>query len=199
MGKIKHLPLIMKLFKSSPVVAVRDVAMLTGSRQYAYLLLHWLEKKGRIKRLVKGYYTIHDDPTLTVFCYRPAYIGLQDALSIHNLWTQETTVVIITTRNIRGDREVMGAKVVIHRLNPKYYFGYQYVRYGDIYIPVSDIEKTIIDLAYYNQPVHQEVIQEASRSISTHKLKEYLQRYNSKVKARIIKKLKTLLQAINHQ
>ncbi len=194
MGKMKHLPSIIELFKTSPVVAVRDIAMLTGSRQYAYLLLHSLEKRGVIKRLVKGYYTIHDDPTLTVFCYRPAYIGLQDALSIHNLWTQETTVIIVTTRNIRGDRTVMGSKVAIHKLSPKYYFGYKYVKYGEIYIPVSDLEKTMIDLAYYRQPIHKETIKEAKKNINKHKLQQYLKNYNKKVQKRIIEKLKPLLQ-----
>ncbi len=193
MARRKHIGEVIKLFSQSPVVTARDIELIVGSRAYAYLLLHNLSKHGRIKRLTKGYYTVHGDPTLTVFCYRPAYIGLQDALSIHNLWTQETNVVIVTARNIRGEKTIIGARVIIHRLKPEYYFGYHYVKYEKFYIPVSDVEKTMIDLAYFNSPIHPEIAEQARQRVDREKLLKYMGKYEGRVRRKIERRLQPIL------
>lgn len=56
-------------------------------------------------------------------------MGLQDALSIHNLWEQETIPIIIITRKIRqGIRKVLDLNVLIRRIDKKYFFGFDYIK-----------------------------------------------------------------------
>ncbi|MHA1853248.1 MAG: type IV toxin-antitoxin system AbiEi family antitoxin domain-containing protein [Candidatus Heimdallarchaeaceae archaeon] len=152
MGKIIHLKELKEKLKLTPVFRTKDVELIIKNKNYTYLILHNLLKRGEIKRITKSWYSWQDDPTLTVFCFKPAYIGLQEALSIYNLWEQETNVVIITPRKVRsGIREFFGTNIIIHRISPKYFFGFDYLKYGDFFIPVSDIEKTLIDLVYFNE------------------------------------------------
>ena len=155
MGKKKYSEEIEALFKKSPVVDSNSILRIIRSRkkvsQYNKQLIRNLLLAGKIRRLAKGCYTRHNDPSLAVFCFKPAYLGLQDALSMHNLWEQETIPIIITARKVRqGIRSIMGVNVLIRRIDKRYFFGYEHKNYGDFYFPVSDIEKTFIDMAYFN-------------------------------------------------
>src|SRR3989338_5424330 len=112
MGKVKYLATVMRLFDMSPVVDFASIKKITRNNAYAKLLIHQLVKKGRIHKLAKGIYSKHDNPELVVFAFKPAYFGLQDALSHHQLWEQETIPVIITSRHVRtGLRTVLGSNV----------------------------------------------------------------------------------------
>jgi predicted transcriptional regulator of viral defense system len=178
MGKVKYLPEIMELFKKTPVVTTRDIKLYLKQKGYSYLLLSNLVKQGKIKRITKGFFTIHDDPLTSVFCFRPAYVGLQEALSIHNLWEQETNVVIVTTRKVRiGIHEILGSNVLVHRINPKYFFGFTLLKYGEFFVPVSDVEKTLLDFIYFKQPLSKDTISEIKKNLDVNKLKNYLKVY----------------------
>ena len=141
---------------------------------------------GKIKRLAKGCYTAHEDTSLAVFCFKPAYLGLQDALSIHNLWEQETIPVIITAGKARnGIRTASGANIMIRRIDKKYFFGYDYLKQGDFYFPVSNIEKTFIDMVYCNEGISDETVAMIKKRIDRKKLKSYLKRYPGIILKRI--------------
>lgn len=185
MGKIKHIQKIREFFKKTPVVGISSLKRFLKSKNknYIYLLINKMLKKGEIKKITRGFYTIHEDPVLAVFCFKPAYIGLQDALSAHNLWEQETIPVIITTRKIRqGIRKVFGNNIMIRRIARKYFFGFEYKKYGDFYIPVSDIEKTFIDMFYFKQKMDKELLKNFRKRISKKKLEKYLKIYPKKQK-----------------
>ncbi|MEW5896597.1 MAG: hypothetical protein AB1668_02815 [Nanoarchaeota archaeon] len=191
MGKIKYLNGIKELFRKSPVVNFSSIALnvqrLGGSRNYANLLVKKLVDKGDIKKIAKGYYTVHGDPSLAVFCFKPAYLGLQDALSFHNLWEQETIPVIITTRKVRpGIRKVIGTNVLVKRMDKQYFFGFELVKYYDFYLPISDVEKTFLDLLYFRQKLSKEVLDNFRKRIDKEKLKGYLKRYPKKMAKRVM-------------
>lgn len=192
MGKQKHLARIMDLFKKSPVVNFSSVERIVKNeknvKQYTKQLIRNLIKQGRINKITKGYYSIHDDPSLIVFCFKPSYLGLQNALSFHNLWEQETNPVIITTRNIRkGIRVVFGRNVIMRRIDRKYIFGFELYLDGDFYLPYSDIEKTFIDMVYFKQPLDKEIIREFKKKIDKKKLGDYLKRYPKRFRDRFMK------------
>ncbi|MBM3234657.1 hypothetical protein FJZ19_06210, partial [Candidatus Pacearchaeota archaeon] len=109
MGKIKYLADIRKLFKESPVVDLDSLKKFLNKKdkRYVWLIVNNLLKKGEIKKLAKGYYTIHEDNSLAVFCFKPSYLGLQNALTFHHLWDQATIPVIITPRKIRQGLRVI--------------------------------------------------------------------------------------------
>lgn len=188
MGRIVYIDKLREFFKETPVFRARDVEVLTGSRGYTHLILHKLSEKGEVKRVVKGWYSLHDDPVVAVFCFKPAYIGLQEALSLHNLWEQETNVVIVSTRRIRtGVRKILDSNVVVHRISGEYFFGFEYLKYGEFFVPVSDVEKTLIDLAYFNETPSEEVLNEIRRRIDPRRLKFYLKNFKPKMRQRVLK------------
>ncbi|TRZ83497.1 hypothetical protein D4R86_00690 [bacterium] len=178
MGKIKHIPKIKEFLKKTPVFFTRDIELIVKDKAYSYLFLHNLSKKKEIFRLKKGCYSSISDPVFTVFCFKPAYLGLQEALSLHNLWEQETNPVIITNRKVReGVRQVLDNNIVIHRIPSKYFFGFELLKYGNYFLPVSDIEKTLIDLIYFRESISKEALKEIKKKIDRVKLNSYLNSY----------------------
>jgi len=188
MGKIKYINEIRSFFKQSPVVDIESLKkfIVKNNKDYVYLLVHNLLKKNEIRKITKGFYSIYEDPSLIVFCFKPAYLGLQNALSFHNLWEQETNPVVITTRNLRkGIRKVFDRNVLIRRIDKKYIFGFEYYKDGDFYFPYSDIEKTFIDMVYFKQPLDKELIMEFKKKIGKKKLNAYLKRYPKRFREKI--------------
>ncbi len=189
MGKIKYLNRIREFFEESPVVSINSLKkFIKNDTEYIYLVVNNLIRKREIRRLTKGFYTIHENPSLTVFCFKPAYLGLQDALSAHNLWEQETNPVIVTVKKIRpGIRKVFGNSIIIRRISPKYFFGIDYMKQGDFYYPYSNIEKTFIDIIYYKQHLDEELTNEFKKRIDKKKLKTYLRKYPKRFREIVMK------------
>ena len=192
MGKEKYLKDVENLFRKSPVVSYSSIEKLVkgkkGAKQYAKQLTRNLILKGKIKRLAKGYYTEFDDPSLSVFCFKPAYLGLQDALSFHNVWEQETIPIIITTRKVRqGIRKILGYNVLVRKISKKYLFGFGYYKENGFYLPYSDVEKTIIDMIYFKEKLDSRLIREMKKKIDKRKLEAYLKSYPERSRKRIMK------------
>lgn len=195
MGKQKYQKLVEELFKKSPVVDSSSITRIIKSKknikQYTKQLIRNLILQKKIKRLTKGYYTIHDDVSLAVFCFNPAYLGLQDALSFHNLTEQETIPIVITSRSIRpGIRNMLGNNVLIRKIDKKYFFGFDYKKIGEFHFPYSDIEKTFIDMIYFNEALSKDLIKEIKKSINMKKLNSYLEKYPDKFKKKVLECLK---------
>ena len=187
MGKVKHMTAVLEFFQKTPIVSSKDMKLFVKKTGYSHLMAANLIKNGKIKRIVKGFYTTHEDPSLSVFCFRPAYIGMQEALSIHEVWEQETGTVIITAKKVKHSLiKVFGNNVVLNRIKPKYMFGFDIVKYGDFFIPVSDLEKTFIDMVYFNEIPDKETLKRIKRKINGKKLMEYLRKYHWKIKKRVM-------------
>jgi len=190
MGRKKYLDKVVEFINTTSVFRSKDIEKIIGNKEYAQLTLHLLSRRGFIHRLQKDCYSRYGDPTLTVYCFKPAYIGLQEALSLHGLWEQETITIIITVRKVRvGIRNILGNNVLIKRIHPKYFFGIELLEYNGLYIPISDIEKTIIDMIYFNQPIDKEIYQQAKRKINKEKLEKYINKYPPNIKKKIRTKL----------
>src|SRR3989344_8422992 len=127
MGKQIHLEKIKDLFERSPVVDFKSIERMVGKSKkssYAKLLVYNLLKKGKIKKIGNGVYTQHNELSLAVFSFKPAYLGLQTALSHYGLWEQETIPVIITTKKVRrGIRNLMGGNVLLRNIDKEHFFG----------------------------------------------------------------------------
>ncbi len=190
MGKVKYIYEIRKFFRESPVVDIESLKKFIKrkNKNYIYLLINNLLKKKEIRKITAGHYSVYNDPSLIVFCFKPAYLGLQNAMSFHNLWEQETNPVVVTTRNIRkGIRKVFDRNIVMRRISPKYIFGFEYYKDGDFYFPYSDIEKTLIDMIHFRQPLDEEAIDNFREKLNKKKLKGYLKRYPANIKKRVMK------------
>lgn len=193
MGKQKYQKEIESLFSKSYVVSAESIARMMRSKksvkQYNKQLIKNLIAGNKIKSLAKGFYTKYDDPSLAVFCFSPAYLGLQDALSFHNLWEQETIPVIITSKKIRqGSRKILDTNVLIRRIDTKYVFGFEYCKQGEFYLPYSDIEKTFIDLVYFNEAISPEALKNIRKKADKKKLIKYLKLYPKRFRERVLTK-----------
>jgi predicted transcriptional regulator of viral defense system len=193
MGKQIHLEKVERLFEKSPVVDFKSIERIIGKNNYAKLLISNLLKKNKIKKVGKGVYTKYDEISLSVFAFKPAYLGLQSALSFYGLWEQETIPVILTTKKVRrGIREFLGTNVLIRNINKTYFFGFELLKEDSFYLPYSDIEKTFIDMVVFNQPIDKQLLKEIKKKINLKKLETYLKRYPEKIRIRV-KKLFNLL------
>ncbi|MBI3033882.1 hypothetical protein HYY72_01875 [Candidatus Woesearchaeota archaeon] len=188
MGTVKYRNAVIALVRKTPVVTVDSIRKIAGE-MYVHLLLHTMVKKGELHRITKGCYSHIDDPALAVFCFQPAYLGLQDALSIHNIWEQETNPVILTTKKVReGTREILHTNVLLRHIPVKYYFGFEYVQYGEAHIPVSDIEKTLLDMVHFKQPLDKGILRTMREHIDKRKLQQYLKMYEPEFTPLFLKK-----------
>ncbi len=175
---MKVIDKVREYLKRTPVASIGSISRIVGSKSYAYLLLNHLVRKGEVFRVTRGYYSIQADPTLLVLCIKPSYLGLEDALSFHNLWEQETIPVIITPMKVRqGGRKVFGHNVLIRRILPKYFFGWDWMKYGNFLVPVSDVEKTLIDLIYFGKKIEKKLARRFKKKVDKEKLASYLRKY----------------------
>lgn len=192
MGKEKYQKHVMELFKKSLVVSFDSIERIIKDKknksEYAKQLVRGLLLRNKINRLAKGFYTIYDDPSLNVYCFQPSYLGLQDALSVHGIWEQETIPVIITAKKVRqGLRTTNLGNILIRRIDKKYVFGIDYKNCGDFYLPYSDLEKTFIDVVYFRQVIGKEVLDNLKNAIDKKKLTVYLKKYPKRFREKVMR------------
>ncbi len=135
-------------------------------------------------------YTLHEESSLCVFAYTPAYLGLQSALSYHGLWEQETVPIVLTTRTVRrGVRTVFGSNILVRHIDPNYFFGFEYVLEGKFYVPYADIEKTAIDVVVFKVRMDKDLLNILRKRINRVTFAMYLKRYPLKLQKVVKKKL----------
>ncbi len=175
-----------KILGYNAVFTNRDVRVLTEDDDYADLFLHNLVKNGQTYRLTRGCYSWVEDPFLSVFCFKPAYLGLEFALSYYEVWDQETNPAIITYRRIRaGTREVLGTNVNLYRIKFDYFFGVDYLSHDEFYLPISNIEKTILDLIYFNRVPDKEVWSRLLKRADRKRLDSYIKKYPQRTQVKM--------------
>lgn len=195
MGKIKYRKEFMDHFKDRDYFSIKDAELFLmqkgTSKDYARLMLYNLERKGEIKRLKRGYYSFDDNLDMAGFIFEPFYYGLQEALSLQGLWGQGTNPVIITTRKVRtGVRSILGRNVLVRHIQRKMFFGYEPKRVENRFMPVSDVEKTLIDFVYFKLALPDDVLREIIKKLDKNKLGNYLKKTNKYTRDRVDRLLK---------
>ncbi|MEK6942040.1 MAG: type IV toxin-antitoxin system AbiEi family antitoxin domain-containing protein [archaeon] len=155
---MKYISDFVRHFGGREVFSIRDARIFLKqkkiSRQYLYFLIHYLQKKGKLRKIAKGFYSFKDDILVCGFAFSPFYYGLHQALSFHNVWDQAANPVIVTQKKVRpGLRAIMGANVVVRRVDAGMFFGFELVKHYDFWLPVSTPEKTLIDFVYFRQKI----------------------------------------------
>ena len=191
---MKYQKLLERLY-GQPAFSITQLKTLLGTKKisngYLHLLVHNLLARKKLKRITKGFYSFNGDAQVVGFAFQPFYYGLQDALSLRNLWEQETNPVVITPRKIRpGLRKFGESNYVVKRIERRMFFGFNMVKYGGFWIPVSDAEKTLVDFAHYNQPLDENARAELRKRIDKKKLAEYLKKTPEKTRLKALKLLR---------
>jgi len=169
-------------------IALKDKGI---SNDYLYILIHTLLKKKEIIRITKGVYTFHDDAAVVGFAFKPFYYGLENALAIRGISGQGMNFTIITSRSVRvGNRNFNGRNYSISRIDKRLLFGYDLVKYSRFWLPVSDIEKSAIDMVYFRYVIRDELLDGIRENIDKKKLNKYLEYYKPDFKLRVLKALR---------
>ncbi|WMT50784.1 MAG: hypothetical protein RE471_07340 [Ferroplasma sp.] len=192
---MKYMEQFFDTFQGKYIFSANDVkrflSFRKANRGYYKIFLYKLIKEKKIHKIRFGYYSFYDDIVLTGFSYYPFYYGLENALSILKFWEQETNPIIITPLHVRtGLMQFNGRNYIVRKISREMFFGYTYVKYYDFFIPVSDIEKTLIDLIYYNEKIPIELFNELKKSANKKLLKTYIYRITeNRIKSKILKYL----------
>ncbi len=197
---MKYIEYVRKNFSDAgfPVVKLIEIKTALKSKGIsdAYLkrIVNYMMHRGELKKITRGVYTLHDDITVVGFAFQPFYYGLENALTIRKLWEQGTNPIIITPRKVRsGVRKFSDSNYVVQRVDDSLFFGYELVKYYDFWIPVSDLEKTLIDFFYFRHYLREDVLKELKRKISEEKLNGYLKRYTPNFKKSFLEQAKIKL------
>ncbi len=166
-------------------------------KNYAKLFVHNMIKNGRMIRLKKGWYSFKKSPLLLLKLLVEGYVGLGSAALIHNVWDKAVNLTILTPlagKEIKeGEREIGEQKVIIKKISKKMYFGYQFKEVENLNVRVSDPEKTLIDMIYFNYPFLDEIKDNLLEICEIRKLRNYILLLKKR-KVRGYKKIEGIIQ-----
>jgi len=176
-------------FANYPVFTYRDVKLyIEGNRRSVKnlpRLISYMKSTGVISSIRKGAYTFNKDIMVAGFAYSPFYYGLLSALTIRELWTQNSKPEIMTLRKVRNSKSYVFEEknniVFLHHVPVKYFFGFDTVNYGKLKVPVSNPEKTLIDLFHYKVKLPIQNYSGLLRAVNKKRLDEYLKMYNKRI------------------
>jgi len=178
MPRIKYRELLNKL-RQTTIFTYNFLKNRLGEN-YAKIFIYNLKKNDKIIELIKGVYSFKKSPYLLLKAIPYSYIGLGSAAFLHGIWEEVPNITIlsplVSTSVKAGDRIIAGRKVILRKISIKMYFGYEYLYNDELneWIRVSDIEKTLIDVIYFNYPFKDEIIDRALDYIDDDKLYRYL-------------------------
>ena len=176
---MKYINEFFRHFFKVPAFSARDVELFLtyvgSSKKYPKRFIQNMLAGNKIFRLAKGVYTIHKNSEVIGFAFSPFYYGLAYALSYYNVWEERANPVIITTKCVRiGTRKSMGINISVFRLPKKMFFGYTMVKGESFYYPISDLEKTFLDLVYFDINLRKDTLYRLIKRLGYKKLKGYL-------------------------
>ena len=137
-------------------------------------------------RIKKGFYTFSRDENVIGFAFRPFYYGMEYALTLRKIWTQQANPVIMTTSKANaGLRDVMNSKAIVHRIDSHAFFGFEYLCFSGLFVPVSLPEKILLDFLYFQADIdpvtRQALMKESNRKV----LRNFAERMGSRYLAQI--------------
>jgi predicted transcriptional regulator of viral defense system len=172
---------IMEKFSALPVFSLADVSQITKSRVYAKFLLSSILKKGKIKKIKRDLYTLHEDPFLVAtFIIKPSYISSISALSFYKDISQIPNEIFCFTTK---PPKVFHFIQTIRFFHTKFFFGFEEKEYRGFKILIADREKAIID-SIGKIPIY--VFEEALEKINMEKILDYVKRIGKKSLAKRI-------------
>ena len=168
---------------------------LGATEGYTKRFLGNLAKGGRIRRVKRNYYTCHSNPYVVGFAFSPFYYGLSTALGMYGISEQQSQPVVITaTTAIPRTLIFNGKKVFIRRIDEKMFFGVSTAMVDLFEVPVSDVEKTLIDMVYFRYKTEDYAYERLVKMCDSRRLDRYSRSYAQKFRksvAKLVTKYKT--------
>ncbi len=140
-------------------------------------------KQGRLYAITKGAFSREKRDELVGFAFAPFYYGGLAAMMMRDMIDNQVKMEIMTIHRVtRSLIKVYGGSsvVVLHHTPLKYYFGFDNLKYGDLTVPVSNPEKTLIDLFYYKIKLQIERYSNLLKAVNRKRLRKYLKVYDKR-------------------
>ncbi len=178
-----------------PVFTINDIRMLLNgsgvSDEYVHLMVHNLMRRSEIVRITKAVYTFHKDEAVVGFAFYPFYYGFENALNIMGISGQGTNMIVVTPKNVRqGVRTFVNRNFRVKRIRGSMFFGYKTVEYDGFWVPVSDLEKTVIDMLYFQGGIRDELWPGILERLDRKRIREYLKRYDAKFGKKVLDEIR---------
>ncbi|MDD4295290.1 MAG: hypothetical protein PHP69_07275 [Candidatus Omnitrophica bacterium] len=146
------------LLKDFTVFSLRDISMV--DKTFHRRRLNEWQDKGYIKMLVKGYYIFSDLEInenvlfeISNRIYNPSYISFETALSFHGLIPESVYGITSATSRRTYKFQTKIGKFSYRTLSPKFFFGYDIVKYNDKSFKIATLEKVLLDYFYINPQI----------------------------------------------
>ncbi|MBU1017239.1 MAG: hypothetical protein ABIJ36_01740 [Patescibacteria group bacterium] len=184
--------------KNYTVFTPSDIKKLGGSF-FGTRLNEW-QKKGYIKKVLRGYY-IFSDLSLNekVYflvankIYNPSYVSLESALSYYGVIPEAVYSVTSVTTKKTSQFLTSICSFYYRKINPKLFFGYNLLGEGSSVFKMASLEKAICDYFYFNSDLNSKSKIEDKRfnldvlkeKLNRHILLKYLSLYNKNTQKRV--------------
>jgi predicted transcriptional regulator of viral defense system len=156
-----------------------NMLSIKNEKEMSVYLNRWV-KKGYLKKIKRGLYTVYNDNLLIgSFIYKPSYIGLRTVISFHQLTTQLYHDVDVIVPFQPYKKEIEQFRINFFKINRKLFFGFKEYKYKEFKVTISDPEKTILDVLYFNILSIEEVYDCLNNGLNYKKLVEYLKKFNN--------------------
>ena len=185
-------------FSDYPVFTHRDLILYFSGKNLKSAnltrLVSHMKSSGKLYAVRNGVYTFRKDDMVSGFSYSPFYYGLLSALTMRDLWTQNSRPDIITVKKIRSSNIYIfgdqNDRIFVHHIPAKYFFGFDIIKYGALKVPVSDPEKTLIDMFYYKVRLPIQNYSGLLRAVKRKKVYEYIGAYDEHTATAVLNFLK---------
>jgi len=151
-----------KCMRSFTIFSLNDIKKI--DKNFHRRRLNEWQKKGYIKKVIRGYY-IFSDLALNeniLFevanrIYNPSYISLEMAFSYYHLIPESVYgITSVSTRRTYRFRTSVG-EFIYRKIKPNLFFGYNLVNYEDKRFKIASTEKAILDYFYINPNTKTEI------------------------------------------
>lgn len=187
-----------KRFSPYSVFSLHDIHKLVPD--FHRIQLDRWEKKGYLKKIKQGYYSLSDQDIDRDFLfytanriYSPSYVSLEKALKFYGLIPEEIfQITSISTKKTASFTTPVGNFSYRH-VKPGVFFGYRLIEFGKKRILMADPEKAVLDYLYLNP--HLKTVddfremrinrEEFLEQIDSKKLEKYLEAFNKSLARRV--------------
>ncbi|MBU0591232.1 hypothetical protein KKF81_02115 [Candidatus Micrarchaeota archaeon] len=165
------------------VFTTNDIAITASlSNTSARVYVNRMIKKGLLKRVEAGKYTISEDPFVVASqLISPSYISFFTAFYLLKMVPQEITKITIATSKRKKPINVLGMNVEFIQIKKSMMFGFRKTRLisGNSYIMLADPEKAAVDALYRPGTMPISYLKDLLKMLNVKKLEEYSLRTGS--------------------
>lgn len=167
-----------KIFTTKEFVRYTDI-----DKDVAYVYLNRLVKRGVIKKIKRGVYSLTEDVFLVANnLIIPSYFSLSTAYYLNKKFTFMINKFFLCNSKKSQNILIDATEVKFIKIKPRLMFGFVRRRWSDGYIFVAELEKAILDCLYLPRYCRigwtLEVIKESIDEIDYKKLETFLKMFN---------------------